>query len=176
VVERNVLVGQEVRGDAAQALLTITDLSTVWVLADVYEQDLALVTTGAEVAVRVPAYPNETFTGKVLYVGDVVDATTRTVKVRCVVPNLDGRLKPEMFAKVDLHDDGTHPTLRVPDKAVLLDGDKSEVVLAVKGKFRLRTVHTGPEVDGYIRILDGLEPGDVVVTEGALFIKRELQD
>src|ERR1019366_734563 len=89
VVERNVLLGQEVRADATTPLLTITNLDTVWVLADVYEQDLGLVQTGAAVAVRVPAYPNQSFPGTIAHLGDVVDTTSRTVKLRCVVPNPD---------------------------------------------------------------------------------------
>ena len=85
VVERNVLVGQEVRADQGTPLLTISSLETVWVLADVYEQDLALVAEGDTVTIQVPAYPGETFTGRVGHIGDVVDPGTRTVKVRCVV-------------------------------------------------------------------------------------------
>ena len=101
VVERNVLVGQEVRANQATPLLTISSLDTVWVLADVYEQDLALVAEGDTVTIQVPAYPGEKFAGRVGHIGDVVDPATRTVKIRCVVPNKDHRLKPEMFAKVE---------------------------------------------------------------------------
>ena len=71
-------------------------------LADAYEQDLGLVAEGDTVTIHVPAYPGETFAGKVRHIGDVVDPATRTVKIRCVVPNKDHRLKPEMFAKVDV--------------------------------------------------------------------------
>src|SRR5262249_11142038 len=104
VVERNVLVGQEVRADAVTPLITISNLETVWVRADVYEQDVALLQPGAAVAVHVAAYPGESFPGTIGHLGDVVDPTSRTVKLRCVVPNPNLRLKPEMFAKIDLTD------------------------------------------------------------------------
>lgn len=177
VVERAVLVGQEVRADAAQPLITVADLDTVWVMADVYEQDLALARVGAKVKVTVPAYPGETFPGTVSYVGAVVDPTTRTVKLRCQVANPDGKLKPEMFAKVELESENAAQALVVPARAVLNDGERSEVLVAEKGGiFKIRRVEVGPEVDGNVRVLQGLEPQEVVVTDGALFLKQEIQD
>ena len=116
VVERNVLVGQEVRADAAQPLLTITNLDTVWVMADVYEQDLGLVQEGAAMVLRVPAYPGVDFKGKVGHIGDLVDPATRTVKIRCVAPNPKGQLKPEMFAKVELEDTSGRKVITIPAK------------------------------------------------------------
>lgn len=175
VVERNVLVGQEVRADATLPLLTVTDLSTVWVMADVYEQDLALVRNGAPVAVRVQAWPGDSFPGVVQYVGDVVDPSSRTVKVRCTVPNPDGRLKPEMFAKVDLKDVEGRKFIVLPAKAVLSDGDKAQVVVsAANNLFTLRTIEIGSMIDGKVRVLKGLTPGETVITDGALFAKQEL--
>src|SRR5207244_3801840 len=132
---------------AAQPLLTITSLDTVWVLADVYEQDLGLVAPGAAVRIHVPAYPGESFPGTVRYIGDVVDSTTRTVKVRCIVPNPSGRLKPEMYAKVELESKSGYKVLTVSSRAVLRDGDKAKVVIATEGnRFRTRLVEVGPEV------------------------------
>jgi cobalt-zinc-cadmium efflux system membrane fusion protein len=89
VVARTVLVGQEVRADAADPLVTITNLETVWVLADVYEQDLGLVEAGDTVLLHTVAYADDTFSGVIAHVGDVVDPQTRTVKVRCTFPNHD---------------------------------------------------------------------------------------
>jgi len=177
VVERSVLVGQEVRADQAQALLTISNLDEVWVLADVYEQDLALVQPGAEVSVRVPAYPGEGFPGKVGHVGDVVDAQTRTVKVRCLVPNPGRRLKPEMFAKIDLQAAAGRRVLVIPARAILSDGQRTKVVVATEGnQFKMRAVELGPEVEGQVRVLHGIAPGEKIVTEGALFLKHEIED
>ncbi len=177
VVERNVLVGQEVRADAAQPLLTITSLDTVWVRADVYEQDLGLVSEGAPVLVRVPAYPGEEFPGKISHIGDVVDPDTRTVKIRCVVPNPQGRLKPEMFAKIEVQSTGGHKVILIPSRAVLSDGgEKSKVIVASDNNvFRVQMADVGPEVDGKVRVLSGLKPGDRIVTDGAIFLIHEIE-
>jgi membrane fusion protein, heavy metal efflux system len=175
VVERNVLVGQEVRADQAAPLLTVSSLDTVWVQADAYEQDLSLVSQGDAVTIRVPAYPSETFAGKVSHVGDVVDPTTRTVKIRCTVDNKSHRLKPEMFAKVDVLNAAGHKLTLVAAQAVLNDGDKSIVIIASEGNvFRPRRVEVGPEIEGRVRVLSGLRPGEKIVTDGAIFMKREL--
>jgi cobalt-zinc-cadmium efflux system membrane fusion protein len=174
-VERNVLVGQEVRADQATPLLTVSSLDSVWVLADVYEQDLALVGEGDPVTIRVAAYPGETFEGTVKHVGEVVDTQTRTVKVRCVAANAAHKLKPEMFAKVDVRNASGKKFIMVPAKAVLSEGEKSVVIVATEGHvFRTRRVDVGPEVEGQVRILGGLKPGEKVVTDGAIFMKREI--
>ena len=89
----------------------------MWVLADAYEQDLGLVAEGDAVSIQVPAYPGEKFVGKVGLVGDVVDPATRTVKIRCIVPNKYHRLKSEMFAKIDVSDNGRRKVMSVPTKA-----------------------------------------------------------
>jgi cobalt-zinc-cadmium efflux system membrane fusion protein len=175
LVERNVLVGQEVRADAAAPLLTITSLDSVWVLADAYEQDLSLVQEGAGVSLHVPAYPGETFPGVVSHIGDVVDKDTRTVKIRCSAPNKDHRLKPEMFAKVDLQNKTGKKVVVIPSRAVINEGELTKVIVATEGNmFRGRKIDVGPEVDGRIRVLSGLQPGEKIVTDGAFFLKKEI--
>ena len=175
VVERNVLVGQEVRSDGATPLITVASLDDVWVLGDAYEQDLGLVTEGAKVSIRVPAYPGQTFPGRVKHIGEVVDPNTRTVKIRCVVDNPGHRLKPEMFAKIDVETPGGTKLITVPAKAVLNDGDKAMVVVASEGNvFRTRTVQVGPEIDSNVRIISGLSAGEKIVTSGAIFMKQEI--
>jgi cobalt-zinc-cadmium efflux system membrane fusion protein len=176
VVERNILVGQEVRADATAPLITITDLGTVWVLADLYEQDLGTVAQGASINVRVPAYPGESFPGRVDHIGEVLDPMSHTVKLRCVVPNPDARLKPEMFAKIELAETGSRTAIIVSSKAILTDSDHAKVIVAGEGNvYRQRLVETGPEIDGKVRILKGLASGEKVVTEGAIFLKREME-
>jgi cobalt-zinc-cadmium efflux system membrane fusion protein len=145
------------------------------VLGDAYEQDLGLVTEGAKVGVRVPAYPGQTFPGRVKHIGEVVDPNTRTVKIRCVVDNPGHRLKPEMFAKIDVETPGGTKLITVPAKAVLNDGDKAMVVIATEGNvFRTRTVQVGPEVESNVRIISGLTAGEKIVTSGAIFMKQEI--
>jgi cobalt-zinc-cadmium efflux system membrane fusion protein len=175
VVERNVLVGQEVRADSAQPLFTISNLNTVWVQADVYEQDLGLVHKGDAIEVHVPAYPTESFDGKVDHVGDVLDPVSRTVKLRCSVPNRDQMLKPEMFAKVELTDIAGKKAVLLPAAAILTDSEHTRVLVAGNDNlFRPRIVTIGPEFDGNVRVLSGLKLGEQIVTEGAIFLKREM--
>ena len=176
VIERNVLVGQEVRADQATPLITISSLDTVWVLADLYEQDLSLVEDDAPVTITVPAYPADTFSGRVKHIGEVVDANTRTVKVRCIAENPGHRLKPEMFARVNVQGKAGHKVILVPSKAILNDGEKFLVVVASEGiTFRVRHVTVGPDIDGRARILSGLTIGEKIVTDGAIFMRREIE-
>jgi cobalt-zinc-cadmium efflux system membrane fusion protein len=176
VVERNVLTGQEVRADAAAPLLTVTSLDAVWVLADVYEQDLGLVSEGEQVVIRVPAYPGDGFPGVVGHIGDVVDPTSRTVKIRCIAANKDHRLKPEMFARLELKAKAGQKAIVIPSRSVLNDGELTKVVVATEGNvFRARTIDVGPEVDGRIRVLSNLKAGEKIVTDGALFLKHEIE-
>ena len=106
VVERNVLVGQEVRADQATPLLTISSLDRSGCWPTRTSRTWAWSRRATPCSIQVPAYPGEKFAGKVGHIGDVVDPATRTVKIRCVVPNKDHRLKPEMFAKVEVGDNG----------------------------------------------------------------------
>jgi cobalt-zinc-cadmium efflux system membrane fusion protein len=175
VVDRNILVGQEVRADAVAPLLTISDLDVVWVLADLYEQDLALVTQGGRVSVKVPAYPGEVFGGRVDHVGDVIDPLSHTVKLRCTVANPAHRLKPEMFASIQLADAGASKAILLPSRAVLTDSAHARVIVAEGDVYRQRIVDVGPEVDGKVRVLRGVASGDKVVTDGAIFLKREME-
>jgi cobalt-zinc-cadmium efflux system membrane fusion protein len=177
VVARSVLVGQEVRGDSADALVTITNLDTVWVLADVYEQDLGLIHKGDSVTLRTLAYPDEIFEGTVGYVGDVVDAQSRTVKIRCIFPNREHRLKPEMFVKVDVRNVAGKKVVVIPSTAVINHGEVSRTIVALEGNtFQARNVDVGPEHDGKVRLLGGLRVGERIVTDGALFLENELRD
>lgn len=176
VVTRDVLVGQEVRADQATPLMTISDLSTVWVVADVHEPDLGAVRAGDAVDVSVPAYPGTIFPGTIAAIGEMVDPATRTVKVRCLVPNPERRLKAEMFATVRTRAARVVAPLSVPVKAVLSEGDRSVVIVASEGNsFRARRVEVGTEVDGAVPVFSGLTAGEKIVTDGAIFLKREIE-
>jgi len=176
VVERNVLPGHEVRGDQSAPLVTISNLDTVWVLADAYEADLGSIQVGDAVAVRVAAYPDQVFTGKVGHIGDVIDPTTHTAKIRCVVPNADHRLKPEMFARVDVKGGAGGKTLLIPSQAVYNEGDRSLVIVATEGNvFRSRPVEVGPDIGGQVRVFKGLNRGEKIVSQGAIFMRREIE-
>lgn len=176
VVERNVTVGQMVGADPAQMLYTIADLNVLQVVAEVYERDLSRVSKGAPVAVTVEAYPDETFSGTIVYVGDVVDPTTRTIKVRCNVTNRDLKLKPEMFARVRLKTGSSTPVLALPKEAVIEVGGQAFVfVQAADGRYVRRPVVTGTMSGDSIQIREGLQSGERVVVKGALLLKGELE-
>jgi len=177
VVERTALPGSEVRADAAAPLVTISDLSRVWVLADVYERNLAYVKAGQTADLTVASYPGTVFKARIDHVGDVVDPQTRTVKIRLSAENREHRLKPEMFARVTLPLEGPHAAVTVPSSAVLTDGENN-VVMVVTGenRFAKRNVEVGAQMDGRTTIISGVHPGERVVVEGALFLKAELEN
>lgn len=131
----------------------------------------------AKVGVRVPAYPNEVFPGTVDHVGDVVDPQSRTVKVRCTVPNPTTRLKPEMFAKAELTSPAGVKAIAIPSRAVLNDSEHASVIVVSDDNvFTTRVVEVGPESGGRVRVISGLKPGEKIVTEGALFLRNEIDN
>ena len=117
----------------------LVHVDLVWVLADLYEQDLAMVAVGAPVTVRVPAYAGETFAGKVDHVGEVLDPMTHTVKLRCLVPNPEKRLKPEMFARVEIAAAAASKAILLPSRAILTDSRHTRV-LRVIGRLQMLTI------------------------------------
>ncbi len=177
VVDRAALPGAEVRADSGLPLVTISDLSRLWILADVYERHLSHVKTGLVADISVASYPGEVFKARIDHIGEVVDSMTRTVKVRMSVDNPEHKLKPEMFAKVTLPLNGPASAVTVPSGAVLTDGE-SNVVMLVTGnnRFSKRKVLVEPSQDGRSVVLEGLRPGERIVTEGALFLKAEIEN
>src|SRR6266853_992619 len=128
VIERNGTIGATVASDAN--VFKIIDVSRVWIDANVFEKDLERVRRGQEVKVSVPAFPESSFSGRVILVSSVVDPETRSVKVRTEVPNPDGRLKPDMFANVQIITDQHRASISIPESAVLNDGEKTVVFVA----------------------------------------------
>lgn len=176
VVERDVTLGEMVNPD--KTLFVVMDLAEVWLLVDVFERDLSQVAVGQNVKVSVAAYPEEQFEGKVDYVGAVVEARSRAVKVRIVLANLAGRLKPGMFARVLLSDTKgeEHEHLFVPVEAVQrsVQGPIVFVPGDEPGEFVARPIKTGHEADKSVAIESGLTPGDQVVVSGSFILKSEL--
>jgi RND family efflux transporter MFP subunit len=160
-----------------QELMVVTDLSQVWALGDLYEQDFSAIRVGAEAALTTAAYPGLTLRGRVSYIDPWVDLQTRTAKLRVEVPNADGRLRLGMYVTMAFVTRTGGPRLVVPRAAVQTLGDRQVVFLPVKdeeGKFVQRTVKLGEPVGetGYA-VLGGLSPGDMVVTEGSFFLRAE---
>ena len=164
VVERNATIGATVGPDAN--LFKIIDSSSVWIDANVFEKDLDRVKLGQGAKVSVPAVPGTIFSGKVIFVSSVVDPETRTVKVRTEVANRDGKLKPDMFANVQIITDADRSALSVLQSAVLNDNGQSVVFVLTAGRYEKRVVTTGIRSDDRIEIREGVKAGEKVVVKG----------
>jgi membrane fusion protein, heavy metal efflux system len=155
-------------------LLAITDMSSLWVLADVFERDLSHVQDGKPVQVRVASYPGKVFQGRITYVADTIEPKTRTAKVRCVVENIGGLLKLEMFATIDMPMNRMNSVLAVPDSAIQQVEGKSVVfVRSSEEEFQKREIQIGAANGGYTEIRSGLKAGDSVATRGSFIVKTE---
>ncbi len=178
VVERNVSPGQVVsygQSDTPVNLFVIADLSTMWVLADVYEPDIPKVRLGQPVTVTLPCCPGDRYEGRVIYVSDSVDKETRTVKVRAVVPNRGRTLKAEMFVKVAI-DTGATKVLTLPESAVHREGGQTFVFVETgKDEYERRPVKLGADLNGSVEVLGGVRPEDRVVSTGSILLKKTVQ-
>jgi membrane fusion protein, heavy metal efflux system len=173
VVDRQVGPGQYVQSGGATPQFTIADISSVWLLANVRETDAARVKLGQSVEVHVPAYPDRVFKARLTYVSAVVDAITHRLPVRADIGNRDGALKPEMFANFRILTSEASESPAVPQSAVVYEGAAAHVwVVAADGLLSLRNIRTGRSNDGLIEVLEGLKPGENVVTKGGLFIDQ----
>jgi len=160
--------------DLSTPLFTVTDLSTVWVVADLYERDFASVGVGSPVTVTTMAYPGLELRGKVDYIDPQVQAETRTAKLRAEVPNGGNRLRFGMFVDVSIGARAARPVVMVPKDAVQTVGAKSVVYVSTgPGRFMPHEVTVGETMGNAIAITSGLAAGDQVVTEGAFFVRAE---
>lgn len=164
VIERTATIGATVGADAS--VFKIIDISSVWIDANVFEKDLSRVKLGQGARVSVPAVPEVVFSGKVIFISSVVDPDTRTVKVRTEVSNRDGRLKPDMFANVQIVTDLDRSSLSVPQAAVLSDNGQSIVFVANSAAFEKRVVTVGIQSGDRVEIRDGIKAGEKVVVKG----------
>ncbi|HEY2462475.1 MAG TPA: efflux RND transporter periplasmic adaptor subunit [Steroidobacteraceae bacterium] len=173
VVDRQVGPGQYVQAAAATPQFTIADTSSVWLVANVRETDAALVKLGQAAEVHVPAYPSRIFKARLTYVSAVIDPVTHRLPVRAEIGNRDGALKPEMFANFRILTGDASESPAVPQSAVVYEGASAHVwVLGTDGLLSLRGIRTGRSNDGLIEVLEGLKPGENVVTKGGLFIDQ----
>jgi RND family efflux transporter MFP subunit len=174
VTERGANVGLNV--DTATKLFTVVDLSTVWVVADLYEKDFSRVRVGSEATITTSARPDVTLRGRVSYIDPQVSADTRTAKVRIEVPNSSGELRLGMYADVVVAGAAGTSAPRVPRNAVQNVGDRTVVYLAnpkEPGKFVEREVRLGPTSGEQFEVVSGTQAGDVVVTAGSFFVRAE---
>jgi membrane fusion protein, heavy metal efflux system len=157
--------------DAPAPLCTLADLSTVWVMGDVYEKDIVGVKAGDRAEIAVSAYPGQKLEGRVGNVGDAIDPLTHALRLRVVLPNPGERLKPEMFASIRVLR-ATVDGIQVPTSALLREpGGVFIFVQKSPGHFEKRGVKPGRAVGSEIEITEGLQAGETVVTEGALLVR-----
>jgi Cu(I)/Ag(I) efflux system membrane fusion protein len=171
LIERHIADGSAAK--MGQTLLTIADLSRVWIEAEVFEADLDLVKVGMAASVTLPYLPGLTYSATVEYVYPYLHEQTRTGRIRLSLANQNGELKPGMYAEVSLKVDIGHK-LSVPEEAIIVAGD-SRVVFVDLGGGRLKPVwiKAGRNAQGFVEVLDGLSLGDVVVTSGNFLIAAE---
>ncbi len=173
VLEKMVVAGM--RFMPGEPLFKIADLSTIWLIADVFEQDLALVHIGQSVKISVDAYPDKDLNGKVAYIYPTLAPETRTAKVRVELTNPGGILKPDMYASVQLASGHGKPrVLTVPDSAIIDSGTRQIVLVQrAEGLFESREVKLGRRGDGYSEVLQGLSEGEQVVVRANFLIDAE---
>ncbi|HEV8379092.1 MAG TPA: efflux RND transporter periplasmic adaptor subunit [Tepidisphaeraceae bacterium] len=177
VVERNVTLGALVSAD--KDLITIADISVVWVLADVPEAHLADVRAGSKATITLAAIAKHQFSGTISYLSPALDSATRTLQVRIETNNDQGLLKPGMFAQAEIEvatDAKPDPVLAIPDEAVVNIENESVVFIPSdqEGIFKKVEVKLGPVVGGWRQVLSGLKENDKVVAEGAFILKAHL--
>ncbi|MEE7490399.1 efflux RND transporter periplasmic adaptor subunit [Methylobacterium oryzae] len=172
VLQRTAVEGM--KAAAGDTLFRIGDISTMWVLADVPERDLASVRVGQSVTVRLRSAPGRTFAGKVSVIYPQVNPDTRATRVRIELPNPDGALLPDMYADVEIGTGDAKPVVAVPDDAVIDTGERQVVLLdRGEGRFEPREVKVGVRGEGYTEIRDGVSAGDRVVTAANFLIDAE---
>lgn len=177
VVEKTVTQGEMVGPE--RTLFTIADLSTLWLMIDIYERDIGKVKTGMQIGLNVATYPGKEFRGRISYIGDIMDEKSRTVKARVTIDNRDGMLKPGMFAAASINSAKealAEKVIHVPEEAVFLDGsDRHVFIREGDGRFAVKEVLVGHASGGKIEIREGIKPGDMVVVKGVFALKSELK-
>jgi cobalt-zinc-cadmium efflux system membrane fusion protein len=173
MLERKVTPGSAV--SAGDEVFTISNLSSLWLLASINEADLSELRVGQTVRLLVRAYPGREFRGKILQLGEELDPTTRSLKVRVLVPNEAGRLKPEMFASAEIERTTSRDALFVAQAASQeIGGHRVVFVQTSVDTFEPRPIQVNREIDGRMEIVAGLSPGDRVVTKGSFLLKSQL--
>jgi Cu(I)/Ag(I) efflux system membrane fusion protein len=171
VIKKEAVQGMKVMPD--KELYTITDLSAVWVNADIYEFELASVRLGQRGTIALSYFPGQTFSGKVTWISPVLEEKTRTTKVRLEFANRDFKLKPEMYANVEIEVDGGKK-LAIPDEAVLDSGIRKIVFIDKgEGRYAPAEVKLGGKFDGYYEVLSGLSPGERIIASASFLLDSE---
>ena len=172
VVQRKVGPGQFINSGASDPVFVIGDLSTLWLLAFVRESEASDVAVGQEIAFSLLALPGSQYKARIDYVAPAIDPITRRLLVRATIDNKDGLLKPEMFANVTIFTGGDHPSVAVPKKALIYEGQHVRLWVAHDKTIELRDIETGLSNGDSVEVKTNLRPGEKIVTRGSLFIDR----
>jgi cobalt-zinc-cadmium efflux system membrane fusion protein len=174
VISRKVGPGQHVKSDSAEALYVIADVSTMWLKAQIFEQDIAFVRIGQEIEAKVTAAPNRTFKARIANIGSASDLATRRIMVRSEIGNPDGVLKSEMFATFNIDIAEPSVTPAVPIDAVIREADLATVWVQTEPMlFKRRVVDIGIQQNGLTQVRRGLAVGEQVISRGAIFVDNE---
>jgi cobalt-zinc-cadmium efflux system membrane fusion protein len=174
IVEHKSVLGAMI--DQSSELMTIMDPTTLWIDAEIYERDIAKIRIGQNVEASVPAYPGESFTGKISYIGDQLNDESRTITVRAEVENRDYKLKPGMFADIKIDLNHASQALVLPREAILDDNNEQIVFVKLDGSYTPQIVEVGIKENGFCEIRSGLRQGDEVVVRGNYQLKSKLYD
>ncbi|WP_051378137.1 efflux RND transporter periplasmic adaptor subunit [Derxia gummosa] len=174
VTDRRINPGQEVRPDLPDALFTVSDLGRLWIVADLPERDIARAHVGGRAVVEADAWPGVRFDAKVERISPVLDPATRRIRIIASVGNADGRLRPEMFARLMLVGDGSSTAIRLPATAVVTEGLYAHVFVDDGSRLVRRRVEVALRDGDNVWITSGINAGEHVVTEGTLLVQSEL--
>ena len=175
IVDKKINEGMELRSDHSDPIFVVSSLNKVWVMANVYEADIAQVKKGQEVIINTIVYPEKEFKGKISQVGNLLDAESKVLKVRIELDNSEGLLKPDMFTTIRLHITPSEQYLAVPSKAILFDKDKYFVIVKSTKGYEIREVKIIKDTPTYNYIKGDIKEGEIVVTEGGLLLYNELR-
>jgi cobalt-zinc-cadmium efflux system membrane fusion protein len=174
IIAKHVTLGEQISPGDVEPAFTISDVSDLWVNANLYEKDLAKVHEGQKAVVTTPAFLGRTYQGRVSLISTTLDEVTRTAKARIVVANSDRRLKPEMFATIRIKV-GQQQALAIPESALVTDKDETFVfVQRAPETFEKRPIQVGEKAGGLYPVTAGLKAGEPVVTAGGFTLKSEL--
>lgn len=177
VVERNVNPNTQIRSDNGNSMFTISNLSDVWILINIYESDIEAVKVGQQVNITTIAYPDKVFQGKIENISQVIDNDSKVLQARVVLANPGGLLKPQMFCTIKLHIEKPERLLAVNPKSVIFSEDKYFVIKDTgNGKYAAVPVEVIRSTSRYSYVKGDLKDGDLIVTEGALLLFNELTD
>jgi membrane fusion protein, heavy metal efflux system len=174
IIEKNLTANTLIRPDNGNSLFTISDLKIVWVYANVFENDISAVKEGQEVSIATEVYPDIKFKGTIDNISKILDASSKALRIRIVIDNKDGLLRPEMYARVQVRIPEPEKHLAVTPEAVIFDKDNYFVIRRSKNHFIIKPIKVMKKNTHYTFIESGIQEGDTVITEGSLLIYNQI--